>query len=1128
MNKLLRFLGIIVLLMAMPMKHFGQQPQLIHNESTIDFDITEIANFDERIFFLYNLANDSRFNLVNSEQDGIFIISADPAFKGMDLQTTFLDFRKENSIRFSRMDKVQAAETAMEFKSLLPKEFVLSLMMDKYVQSRRNNLCAEADPFCTDNGMYQFPAGVNAGSGESGPYYSCLGSTPNPAWYYMRIGNPGSITIHMYSTPSVDIDFCCWGPFDDPVAPCPYGLTSPKVVSCSYSTASTENCQIPSSAQTGQYYILVITNYSNTTCNINFSKTGGSGTTDCDILPPLVENDGPYCIGETITLTGNAQSGATYSWTGPNGWTANGQTVTRPNCNMSMSGEYICTIHLNGQTNSASTRVQVYAQPTASFTATTVCQGAVTQFTNTSTTNPTNQSMTYQWDFGDGNTSNQQNPTHQYAAAGNYNVALTASCGNGACTNTKTQRVSVYPVPVADAGQDQTIVYNATATLRGNGGSDGLNYHWEPANKVVNPNAQNTQTVALQQTTTFTLTVTHPQGGCTSSDQVNVLVSGSNMTATANASPNSICLGETSQLQATAVGGTGNFTYSWTPTIGLSNPIIANPTASPTETTTYSCTVSDGMGSQTVTATVTVNHPEQEEVTQYICPGESYTFYGQEYSEENDYPYYTTTAQGCEKTIILHLRHYPSYTEPNSSNTTTAYICPGTSYNFHNQYFNSEGMHPVNLNTVHGCDSIVWLNLYVYPANDTIIVDPTICTSQTYNFHGTEYNHDGDVAYFDTIDSHGCLLVEKLVLSVGEYQMPPTQEEYQCYGYDETPSFYWKWTGQTYTQDTYDEIILPDPQGGCDIKYRLNLKFHQEFYHQETRTECNSYPWSVNGETYDRSGHYVAPFPIGGGANFNCDSTYVLDLTVNYDDISEKRVMNKCDQYEWQFGWNNESYLLTEPGDYTKTIDTHLGCDSIVTLKLQLDYTPSFPRIEGNSWVVGGSEFQYTIERYWIDAPGTHETEWFIKTPEGFNKWDLIPYDNGDKCYLYIYTYELDSIELCARTRSSGDCSCGGDEHSKWIHCSSYGTSEISQNCHADIYPNPNDGNMTLSFDNMFGDVAVKVYDMTGLLTDSFYIYNGYEKQTHQYHSAKLSSGVYVFILSSKEGTLTKKVIILD
>ena len=268
------------------------------NNGSYAFNITDIANYDERVYFLYNLVNDNRFDVINGEANGMFIISATSA--SLDLEEAVNDFVYNNNIEFGLMDKVQAADVANAYKSSLPSGFVNSLMMDMYIQSRENNMCEFADPFCTDNGMYEFPAGVNAGSGETGPDYDCLYTQPNPAWYYMRIGDAGAMDIHMYSTPQVDIDFCCWGPFDDPTSPCPYGLTDDKVVSCSYSTSWTEHCMIPASAQTGEYYILVITNYSNQTCNINFSMVEGNGSTDCGILPPtdilgfLITQDGEY------------------------------------------------------------------------------------------------------------------------------------------------------------------------------------------------------------------------------------------------------------------------------------------------------------------------------------------------------------------------------------------------------------------------------------------------------------------------------------------------------------------------------------------------------------------------------------------------------------------------------------------------------------------------------------------------------------------------------------------------------------------------------------------------------------------------------------------------------------------
>lgn len=61
-----------------------------------------------------------------------------------------------------------------------------------------------------------------------------------------------------------------------------------------------------------------------------------------------------------------------------------------------------------------------------------------------------------------------------------------------------------------------------------------------------------------------------------------------------SSSPATLCAGNSVQLYANAVGGTGNYTYNWTPAAGLNNPASPNPIASPEETTLYTVMVSDG------------------------------------------------------------------------------------------------------------------------------------------------------------------------------------------------------------------------------------------------------------------------------------------------------------------------------------------------------------------------------------------------------------------------------------------------------------------------------------------------------------------------------------------------------
>ncbi len=327
--------------------------------------------------------------------------------------------------------------------------------------------------------------------------------------------------------------------------------------------------------------------------------------------PPL-NNNGPLCEGETLMLEAESHIGATYHWSGPQNFSSTQQNPTRPNVTTAMAGTYTCYItvpspynpSIVGTSSTESTAVTINSTPSADFTFTTVCEGSPTQF-HSDDDNP--QQTIYNWNFGDGNTSTSQNPTHTYANAGTYTVKLTTNISS--CGNEETKQVTVNTSPTANAGQDQTIEYGGTATLSGSGGNGTFTYSWEPADKVVNPNAQTTTTRELTQPTTFTLTVTSTTSSdCTDQDQVTINIDGSAMTTSINADDTEICQGESTTLHAMASGGTSNYTYTWIPTTGLSNPNIPNPVASPDVTTEYTCTISDGQTQQTPEITITV-HP---------------------------------------------------------------------------------------------------------------------------------------------------------------------------------------------------------------------------------------------------------------------------------------------------------------------------------------------------------------------------------------------------------------------------------------------------------------------------------------------------------------------------------------
>ena len=70
---------------------------------------------------------------------------------------------------------------------------------------------------------------------------------------------------------------------------------------------------------------------------------------------PTAGNGGPYQPGDTISLTASTVPGATYAWTGPNGFSSTDQNPTIPNATFAMFGTYSVTATVNGCVSPAGT-----------------------------------------------------------------------------------------------------------------------------------------------------------------------------------------------------------------------------------------------------------------------------------------------------------------------------------------------------------------------------------------------------------------------------------------------------------------------------------------------------------------------------------------------------------------------------------------------------------------------------------------------------------------------------------------------------------------------------------------------------------------------------------------------------
>lgn len=163
-------------------------------------------------------------------------------------------------------------------------------------------------------------------------------------------------------------------------------------------------------------------------------------------------------------------------------------------------------------------------KPVAAFTVTPdkLCQGADNVFHDEST-NSNGTITQWSWNFDDGSTSTEHNPTKRYQQPGNYNVQLKVTNSVGCTSQTATKQVLVYLQPVIDAGpsftvpQGTVIQFNPTAN-----DSTRLSFIWAPGTGLSDPTKLRPLLKAMVDET-YTLTATG-EGQCTATDYLKVKI----------------------------------------------------------------------------------------------------------------------------------------------------------------------------------------------------------------------------------------------------------------------------------------------------------------------------------------------------------------------------------------------------------------------------------------------------------------------------------------------------------------------------------------------------------------------------------------------------------------------------
>jgi len=333
-----------------------------------------------------------------------------------------------------------------------------------------------------------------------------------------------------------------------------------------------------------------------------------TSSTFVTVLPLPIGNAGAdqtICQGSSTTLTASAGSGFSYLWS--TGATTQSISVT-PNA---ASTPY--WVRISNPAGCAITdTVLVNTFPSAVVSAGSdviVCAGSSAILTATG-------AVQYLWSPSSGLSSIVvSNPVASPLVTTTYVVTGISATG---CITRDTVVVTVNPRPSIVVA-DTVVTYCGSGTGALLEASGAVSYVWSPAIGLSDANVSNPiATPAV--TTLYTVTGTDANG-CTNTATVRVFV------PRVNAGSNRIiCSGSSTTINTTYTGNSSGLLYHWTPATGLSSAFVANPVASPTQSTLYTVTVTDASGcavSSSVTVIVNPSPSVDAGLNVAIAPGQS-------------------------------------------------------------------------------------------------------------------------------------------------------------------------------------------------------------------------------------------------------------------------------------------------------------------------------------------------------------------------------------------------------------------------------------------------------------------------------------------------------------------------
>ena len=498
-----------------------------------------------------------------------------------------------------------------------------------------------------------------------------------------------------------------------------------------------------------------------------------------------------------------------------------------------------------------------------------------------------------------------------------------------------------------------------------------------------------------------------------------------------------------------------------------------------------------------------------------ICEGDDYVQNGFEYIAPTVGQYldtlFLTSVMGCDSIMALNLAVYPVSTLHFADT-----ICEGENYleNGFNYILPVAGLYEDTLffSTVNGCDSLRTINLTVKPRSITLF-EEMICEGESYEQHGFSYVLPEVGYYADTITysmTSGCDSLEILRLSV----MPKFETyfadtickggSYNHYGFSIQPQ----------AAGIYYDTLYLQSQYGCDSTAMLELTVMDKYHTNIEAIICDGEDYVMNGFSYIQPavGEYSSNKALH--SIFGCDSIVSLHLIVGAEYFMHfNDTICEGESYT-EHGFNLDPL---EAGEYMESITfatAAAACDSVIEVNLIVkDLLPVVSsEIHGANYVVVATDTHSGIYHYSIEAvEGATGYEWSVSN----GNW--IIESSGTQCTLYVTTHGYGELTV----RIIGECNY--EEVSKGIS-SVFGIEEEDNGIN--IYPNPTDGELTIEISDYRGEVQVSVIDNSGKLCAILSKLLTKSERKIFLDLESYPAGVY-FIVVKKQGTFyTEKVVI--